>query len=823
MDENERKDFDSEETENISAEEVREEGIDKFAEKESPSVSVPNKKPNLVPIISAIVAAVAVITVVLIVLLGGQNDNNGDTHTHNFGNWTITKNATCKDEGEETRSCECGETETRKIDKINTHTEVVDPAVESTCKTNGKTEGKHCSVCDKIIVAQTDTPLKEHTPTTVDGYDSTCKQTGITASKKCSVCDAELEKGDVIPLKSHKYTDKYDESCNECGFIRDAECAHLNTSVIPGQAATCTKGGITDGTKCNKCGEILVAQTTIKATGHTEVIDAAVAATCTTDGKTEGKHCSVCSETLIAQNNIPASHTDGEWITDKEANCTEDGSKHQVCSVCNATIKTETIAATGHSIDVITCPPTCIQVGYDEYQCKKCDYSETKQWDEMSCSVSLNYIGTAYLAQGYCYAYTLTVNIIGGGSENFDADAVVVIHDIYGSNISTIYPAAYIDYDGSWSTSQTIYLLADWYHTIFVNIDTTTGYGFTCYYDVSSGTYRYDYDSLHKYDSVVTEPTKTEDGYTTHTCTVCGDSYVDTYTDAIGSAGLSYIINDDGTTCTITGIGTCEDEDIYIPAYIDGYKVTTIGEKVFENLVHIKSIHISKTVTDIANKAFYKCISITEIRIPETVVRIGSHIFLGCEALTTVYYDSSYAPPEGGTFIKSESIKKIVFGEKLTTIPNYICYNCDNLEEIILSPNTKYIGNYAFYYCKSVEKIELPNGLINTGWYAFYEMNITEIIIPDTVESIYNSFRGCRMLEKIVLPVSVLSAPSQTFYLCYSIKEVYYTGDELEWSAVSISEESSILKEATVYFYAETHPTDSGNYWHYIDGVPTPW
>ena len=58
----------------------------------------------------------------------------------------------------------------------------------------------------------------------------------------------------------------------------------------------------------------------------------------------------------------------------------------------------------------------------------------------------------------------------------------------------------------------------------------------------------------HSYDAVVTAPTCTEKGYTTHTCS-CGDSYVDTYTDALGHAW------DNGTvtkqpTATETGIKT---------------------------------------------------------------------------------------------------------------------------------------------------------------------------------------------------------------------------------------------------------------------------
>ena len=42
-------------------------------------------------------------------------------------------------------------------------------------------------------------------------------------------------------------------------------------------------------------------------------------------------------------------------------------------------------------------------------------------------------------------------------------------------------------------------------------------------------------ETIHSYKDVVTAPTCTEKGYTTHTC-ACGDSYVDTYTDALGHA-----------------------------------------------------------------------------------------------------------------------------------------------------------------------------------------------------------------------------------------------------------------------------------------------
>ena len=62
-------------------------------------------------------------------------------------------------------------------------------------------------------------------------------------------------------------------------------------------------------------------------------------------------------------------------------------------------------------------------------------------------------------------------------------------------------------------------------------------------------------EHVHDYVAVVTEPTCTEQGYTTYTCSECGDSYVDDYTDALGHDWGEWT-ETAGPTCTEAGSQT---------------------------------------------------------------------------------------------------------------------------------------------------------------------------------------------------------------------------------------------------------------------------
>ena len=93
----------------------------------------------------------------------------------------------------------------------------------------------------------------------------------------------------------------------------------------------------------------------------------------------------------------------------------------------------------------------------------------------------------------------------------------------------------------------------------------------------------------HSYTAVVTPPTCTEKGYTTHTCS-CGDSYVDTYVDALGHAWDSGTVTKQ-PTATETGVRT--------------YTCTRCNATKTETIPATGSVDVTQMFTDVTKNWAY--------------------------------------------------------------------------------------------------------------------------------------------------------------------------------------------------------------------------
>ena len=160
--------------------------------------------------------------------------------------------------------------------------------------------------------------------------------------------------------------------------VEVASGEHVHVVVTdPAVPATCLQDGLTKGSHCATCEEILVAQKKIPATGHKEVVDEAVSATCQHTGLTAGSHCAACGEILVAQEETPIVGHQPMNVAEVAPSCTQYGfTPGTQCAFCGLTLSGhEAIEPTGHSEEgVDRVEPTCTVAGHEAgVICSVCD------------------------------------------------------------------------------------------------------------------------------------------------------------------------------------------------------------------------------------------------------------------------------------------------------------------------------------------------------------------------------------------------------------------------------------------------------------------
>ena len=159
---------------------------------------------------------ILIVSVVSALMLVSALALSACTCKHEWSEWTTLTAATCETEGVMTRSCsKCGEKEQKPVSALG-HIEVTDKAVDATCTKSGKTEGKHCSRCNKVFVEQEEVKALGHEEVVDEAaVKATCTTAGKTAKTHCSRCGEILSVQEELPALGHKNKNGICLNCNE--------------------------------------------------------------------------------------------------------------------------------------------------------------------------------------------------------------------------------------------------------------------------------------------------------------------------------------------------------------------------------------------------------------------------------------------------------------------------------------------------------------------------------------------------------------------------------------------------------------------------------
>ena len=301
------------------------------------------------------------------------------TLPHSFGKWELVKEPTCTENGERARSCQCGETETLEVSALSHYLKEWEVTKPATCTEDG-VQTQVCHRCQEQLTEAI--PALGHTPGEWVGTDATCTEDGAR-SQYCTTCN-EVVDTEVLVATGHTAGEWVitAATCTEDG-IQYQYCVDCDTEMAaetlpatghtPGDwvedGVSCTSAGVRYK-YCTACDKELEREDA-PASDHTPGEWVTSGVTCTQAGVRK-QHCIVCEKELGSEEVPAAGHTPGEWVTD-DINCSEGGTRYQYCEVCKVKVNSEAVAPTDHTPgEWETTGVTCTKTGVRKQYCTVC-------------------------------------------------------------------------------------------------------------------------------------------------------------------------------------------------------------------------------------------------------------------------------------------------------------------------------------------------------------------------------------------------------------------------------------------------------------------
>ena len=597
------------------------------------------------------------------------NGPNDPEHTHAYGEWETTKEASCLEEGMRIRRCACLEQESETI-----------PA--------------------------TGHAFGEWTTT----QELTCTADG-TKERVCACGEKESE---TIPTDgtAHNYSNNWtsdDENhwhaCQNkgCTSVSD-KATHTFSNWMETKAPTCTEDGIKE--RACSCGKRESETIPTDGTAHNYSI------TWTTDGTNHWHKCQNRGCTSVSDN---ATHTFGEWIVDTAATCMKSGRRHHVCTVCGKSVSEIYSDPNAHNYATTwTADDTNHWHKCQNSGCTSISAEAPHTWDkENTCTTCQRYKDTGVEFMKKVDGTYKVSDYTGSASE------VIIPSTYYGIAVTSIGYGAFSE-----CKSLTSIIISNSVTTVderafygcenltSINIpDNVTTIGKRAFYGCENLT------SINIPNGVTTIG-----DYTFYGC----DSLARiTIADSVTTIGDNAFYNCTNLTSVTFGengqLTTIGDYAFYgcesLARIIIPNSVTNIGKYVFQRCESLASINIPDGVTVIGDYTFYGCESLASINIPNSVTSIGKNAFHGCDDLESVAFSKNCQLTKIGKYVfqSCTSLTSITIPEGVTTIDDGAFWGCTNLASVIIPGSVTTIGDYAFWGCTSFNRITFEG--TKDGWH----------------------------------------------------------------------------------------------------------
>ncbi len=273
-----------------------------------------------------------------------------------------------------------------------------------------------------------------------------------------------------------------------------------------------------------------------------------------------------------------------------------------------------------------------------------------------------------------------------------------------------------------------------------------------------------------------------------------------------------------------------------------------------------KVIDIHPDTIAITNGAFEDS-DITSVVGGGSIISIGNYSIRGCKALVSFDVGESVEIIGDSAFSGCDNLIDFKWSNSLKSIGKSAFSSLDKLTYIELGANVQHIGEKAFGYLPSISFISvsdeneyyyvdgnclmeratkklirgcqnstIPEDTLIIGIGAFTSVKLpTTLRIPDSVKYVEEyAFYGKTLPTYVIVGKNLTQFGISAFGGSGdAVIYIFYLGTIEEWKNITIEvnffNKNLPIANAKKYFYSEEEPVTEGNFWHYVDGVPTPW